>query len=287
MPPEPSSAPLAPVARTAYYCCVLRADDAARPQPVCGDTLAARFVDPAIRLDLQPLLRFRGPSASNVARHRLIDDLLRERLAHDPARRVFVLGAGFDTRAFRLGGGRWWEFDDPPLLALKEARLPAAAAPQPLVRLPVDLRGDALAAHLAALAGDDAALVVLEGVSMYLSEAALAALARTMRTALPRATLVCDLLSPAFVRWFSHGLRQALARLGAPLARHAAHPRLAFEAAGYAARQQTSVVAWARAAGTLPIPRWLLATLLRELRDGYTVWVFEPADPAPPAAAGP
>ena len=38
-----------PVARTAFYCCILRADDAASPLPVCGDALAARFVDEDVR----------------------------------------------------------------------------------------------------------------------------------------------------------------------------------------------------------------------------------------------
>lgn len=97
-------AELGPVARTAYYCCLLRAADAARPDPLCGDRHAERFLDAAIRRELAPLLRFRGPSESNVARHRLVDDLLRQAIAACPERRIFVVGAGFDTRAFRLPG---------------------------------------------------------------------------------------------------------------------------------------------------------------------------------------
>ncbi len=114
-----------PIARTAFYCCVIRADDAASTHPLCGDTFAGRFVDDAVRRDLAPLLSLGAPADSNVARHRLIDDELRERLASNPDRRIIVLGAGFDTRPFRLVGGRWTELDDPPLLAFKEQRLPA------------------------------------------------------------------------------------------------------------------------------------------------------------------
>ncbi|MFM9959801.1 MAG: class I SAM-dependent methyltransferase [Planctomycetaceae bacterium] len=181
---------LAPIARTAFYCCALRAADAASARPVCGDVFAARFLDDATLSEMQPLLRFRGPSASNVARHRLIDDLVRRSVEEEPARRTILLGAGFDTRAFRLAAGRWWEIDDANILAFKEERLPAKTAPNPLET------------------------------------------------------------------------RE--------------HPRVAIEAAGYRPRHMASIVGRARDAGTVQIPRWLLNTLLRELRDGYAVWEFEP-----------
>lgn len=265
-----------PVARTAFYCSILRADDAAAARPVCGDTLASRFIDDDVRRELAPLLRLPAPSASNVARHRLIDDLIRQRLTEDPAVRVVLLGAGFDTRAFRLEGGRWWEIDDPQLLAFKEERLPAATARNPLTRVPVDFQTDDLAAHLASLAGDDRALVVVEGVTMYLDDETLADLAGTVRSALPRATLVCDLMTPAFARTFSRSLRRELARLGATFSRRRGHPRRIIERAGYTARERHSIPGRARDAGTLPIPGWIFHTLLRGLRDGYAVWVFEP-----------
>src|SRR4249919_2868619 len=120
-----------PVARTAFYCCIVRADDARASTPVCGDTFAERFIDDDVRRDLTPLLGLRAPAASNVARHRIIDDLIREQLASDPNRRVILIGAGFDTRAYRIKGGQWFELDDPPLLAFKERRLPVAEAPNP------------------------------------------------------------------------------------------------------------------------------------------------------------
>ncbi len=265
-----------PVARTAFYCCALRAADAAGPEPVCGDSFAARFLDAETREELRPLLRFRGPSAGNVARHRLIDDLIREALRQDPARRVILLGAGFDTRAFRLPAGRWWEIEDPSLLAFKEERLPASSAPNPLSRIPISFQTDPLASRLAPLAGNDQALVVVEGVSMYLPEPALRDLAVTVRTHLPNATLICDLMSPAFSRRFSGGVRRELRRLGARFAEQHEHPRAIIESAGYSVREVASVIDRAREAGTLRIPRWLLATVLCELRDGYAVWTFEP-----------
>lgn len=263
-----------PVARTAFYCCVIRADDAARAAPVCGDTFAARFVDPAIRQDLAPLLRLARPAASNVARHRLIDDLVRAQLVSSPARRIILLGAGFDTRAYRIPGGRWFELDDPPMLALKDERLPRAEALNPLVRMPVSFSTEPPDQYLAPLAGDDDALVVLEGVSMYLSDAALASLASALIRHIPNATLVCDLMTARFAATYSRQLRRGLASLGATFGSRTRHPRHSIEAAGYRATSCESIVDFGRRMGSVKIPRLVLHTLLRGLRDGYCVWTF-------------
>jgi len=211
-----------------------------------------------------------------VARHRLIDDLLRDAIQDEPGRRIFIVGAGFDTRAFRLSGGRWWEFDDPSLLALKEERLPARSAPNPVLRQGVDFRREPLAKYLEPLAGNDEAVVVLEGVSMYLSPNDLTTIASTVHSFLPRATIIADLMSPAFRRRFAAGLRAELDRLGAHMAEVRTHPRYAIEVAGYRTVAFASIVSRAIEAGTLRIPRFVLNSVLRELRDGYAVWTFEP-----------
>ncbi|HEX6833754.1 MAG TPA: class I SAM-dependent methyltransferase [Rudaea sp.] len=264
------------VAPTAFYCCALRARDAARPQPICGDTFAQRFMDDARWEQMAPLIRLRGPAESNAARHRIIDDLLREELARDPRHRVLILGAGFDTRAFRLPGGRWWEFDDAALFDFKEQRLPAAQAPHPLTRRATDFASETPVHYLAPLASDEPTTVVLEGVSMYLPHAALAELAATIRRLLPNARFVCDLISPKFRARYSGHLRAELLKLGARFADEPTHARGAIENEGWYLVERLSIVDRARRAGLLPVPGWLLATFLRELRDGYAIYVFEP-----------
>ena len=271
-----STAAIGSLALTAFYCCALRAADAEQPVPVCGDTFAARFIDPETLERLRPALKFRGPAASNVARHRIVDDIVRVALGKNPGMRIVLLGAGLDTRSFRLRGGQWWELEDPALLAFKEERLPANTAPNPLMRVPVDFATADLRQHLARLAGPGEALIVLEGVSMYLPAAALTRSAAAVREAFPKAPIVCDLMSPAFQRRFAGGLHGALQGFGAHFAPDSAHPRLALEAAGYRMRSAVSIVGRARDAGSLRIPRWLLNSFLRELRDGYSVCTFEP-----------
>jgi methyltransferase (TIGR00027 family) len=270
------NSPIQPLPLTAFYCCALRAADAASASPVCGDNLAARFLDDETLAQLQPALSFSKPAASNVARHRIIDDIIRGALERNNDLRIIILGAGLDTRAFRMPGGRWWEFDDAALFALKETRLPAHTAPNPLTRTAIDFSRAELRDYLAPLAGDEEALVVLEGVSMYLPTGVLAKTAAAVRASVPRASIVCDLMSPAFRERFSRPLYRELGRLGAHFALNPTHSRVAFEEAGYHPTDVVSIVGRAREAGTIRIPRWLLNSLLRELRDGYAVWTFVP-----------
>jgi hypothetical protein len=54
---------------------------------------------------------------------------------------VVVIGAGFDTRAFRLCGGRWVELDEPALITLKEAHLPARTFTHPTLICDLTTRG--------------------------------------------------------------------------------------------------------------------------------------------------
>ena len=263
-----------PVARTAFYCCVIRADDAASADPLCGDTFAVRFVDDEVRRDVTPATRLKHPAISNVARHRMVDDIVRDALASDRNRRIILLGAGFDTRAYRMQGGRWFELDDPPLLAFKESRLPAAEAPNPVQRIPVVFQSDTPDRYIGQLAGDDHALVILEGVSMYLSDQALRDVAGALMRHLPNGTLVCDLMSAAFARRFGRPLQRAFRSLGATFGNQSPQPSQIFVNAGMQVRARHSIVRRAKQAGRVPFPNWLLNTLLRELCEGYVLWEF-------------
>jgi methyltransferase (TIGR00027 family) len=264
-----------PIAKTAYYCCGVRADDARGARPVCGDRFAERFMDGEGRAVFDRFRRFKGPNGSNLARCRVIDDLLRERLIAQPQTTVVLLGAGFDTRAFRLRGGRWLELDQPALIAIKEAKLPAREAPNPLQRVAIDFRRDRLEDVLARWTGTRPSVVVMEGVTMYVDPQPLLATLRTARRVFPAHTLICDLMTRTFARRFGGPLRREIAELGGDFGELVDDPAALVAAAGYRLVGTRSIPGAAVDLGTVRLPRWLLDTLLRSLRDGYQVFVFE------------
>jgi O-methyltransferase involved in polyketide biosynthesis len=94
--------------------------DAEHDQPVCGDVYAKAFMNEE---GLRVLEKFKDETAtnsSNVARHRIIDDFLRQELLDHPDLRVVIIGAGFDSRAYRLKGGSWFELDEPQVIVYKD-----------------------------------------------------------------------------------------------------------------------------------------------------------------------
>ncbi|MEP7021267.1 MAG: SAM-dependent methyltransferase [Pseudonocardiales bacterium] len=140
-----------------------------------------RLGSPLVRVaERHPLA---GVSAFALCRHRFIDEHLGAALADPHTAQVLILGAGYDSRAYRfadeLAGRRVFEVDLAPLSRRKAAIVaaqPARFAGNRVERVEINFRADSLAERLAASAFVSGAqtFVVWEGVSMYLSSVAVA-----------------------------------------------------------------------------------------------------------------
>jgi methyltransferase (TIGR00027 family) len=128
--------------RTAEYMALFRAlETARRPsrKRLFEDRFARRFLKPSLRAVVQlsrlPLAsspvawfidwRWPGARASGIARTRLIDDALADALRQGTSQ-VVILGAGFDSRGYRIPGiesARVFEVDHPATLAAKTSAL--------------------------------------------------------------------------------------------------------------------------------------------------------------------
>lgn len=266
---------LKPVSLTAFYTCGIRATDAAARRPVIGDAHAASLMTEdgwALARRMQGL---RNPWNSVLARHWLMDRHIRAALQSDPDLRVVLLGAGLDTRAFRMPAGRWLEIDEPALIAFKEQRLPAASAPRPLERVAVDFARESLADVLRAHAEPGRALAIVEGVVMYLGQAQLEASFAALAGLAPRVELLLDQMSPVFFRRVGQSTHRRLAAFGAPFRVADQDVAGAFSAAGFREVRSHSIPLAMAELGIGPAPAWLLHSLLRWLRDGYQVVELE------------
>ncbi len=264
-----------PVSKTAFYCCGVRMLDAERPQPVCGDRYARVFMEEEGRQILEGFRDEAGPNGSNVTRHRIIDDLLRARLLDDPARPILLIGAGFDTRAYRLKGGRWIEVDEEPIIRHKNERLPVSACPNTLERVAVDFSRNWLPDVVERLRGAGRITVVIEGVFGYLDEAKRGTLLSALHRQLKQHEIICDLTSRKFFRQYSGGVHQKLAALGADLLEPPEDPEAIFRDAGYERREEYSIVLRAAELKAIDAPSWAIRYFLGTLRKGYRICVFE------------
>lgn len=263
-----------PISDTAFYCCGLRMWDAEQPHPICGDGFAKVFMN---EQGMEIFNRFRpewGANVSNAARARYIDDLLRERLAANPELRVIVIGCGFDSRAFRLAGGAWFELDEPELIAYKNERLPAATARNPLRRIDVEFDRESLRDKLEPLANAMPTVFVIEGVTMYITADSLRSTLVILRSLFPCHQVIADLMTQTFLSTYGLAIKRLIAQLGADMI-PSEIPALPFEETGY--REVTSQEIFGLALGYLSLS-WL-APLMRlfmsGLFSGYTVRVFD------------
>ena len=143
-----------------------------------------------------------------------------EKAVHAGARQVVILGAGLDTRAFRLrvlAETTVYEVDHPATQAAKRERtVPLHPLARSLVFVAVDFERDSLstrlkdAGHLPAVP----TAWVWEGVVMYLSDAALSStLASVARSSAPGSTLIVHYHEPPARRTRASRIKSAVLRL--------------------------------------------------------------------------
>ena len=264
-----------PVSLTAYWTLAIRHDDAVSSRPVVGDGLAQRFMSDEARTVADRFQSLTKPNASLLARHRLIDDRLTAELARDPALLVVIIGCGFDTRAFRLGGGRWIEVDEPALLAYKQSRLPVSDAGNDLVRIPIQFADESLEEKLAPYATGNRVAIVLEGVLGYLHDDERRELISTLTRLFPRHVVFCDLPTRTFIARYSRKLVKRIRELGAEFGSSSNTPEALFYERGYRLLNRTSIMLSAGKLGAQGAPPAWFVRRLPSMRDGYCLWALE------------
>lgn len=250
------------VSDTARWTALHRATESARPDALFHDPLAERLAGAHGRAIVEHAPRSSRNGWWLVARTKIIDDTILQAIA-DGCDRVLNLAAGLDTRPYRLdlpADLTWWEADLPQLLAEKTQMLADQVPRCRLIRSAVDLADPrARDAFLdEALIGATRALVLTEGLVMYLADGDVAALSAAIRR--PEvAWWMLDFVGPGLKRT----MNEKVAGLGqnAPF-RFAPENGLAcFEELGWRVEEAESLLVAARRFRRLPMPMRVAARL--------------------------
>ena len=254
---------------TAHY----RAEESARPDALFSDPYAAGLAGERGRVIAEAARRSFGNGWFFIARTRIIDDFVAEALAAG-CDRVVNLAAGLDTRPYRLdlpAGLEWVEVDLPELIEEKNAALAAETPRCELTRMAVDLTdGDARRECLrTATAGAAKALVITEGLLLYLDESEVRAIAADLAT-VPVAWWITDVIGPGVVALTARSAKRNNARLTFGPADGIAF----FERAGWSVRSRRSqlpeAARWGRVSPVLRLLSRLPAPNPR--RPGRAPW---------------
>ncbi|MDD1685740.1 class I SAM-dependent methyltransferase [Methanoregula sp.] len=174
---------------TAEGVALIRATESAKPKDerICYDPYAVRFIRPEILAhfrDIPPEQReadraaydqeFPGQRNSIASRVRFFDDTVRKEIAGG-IRQVIILGAGYDSRAYRIEGirqARVFEIDRAELQDVKKAMVVQifGSLPSHVTYLPLDLSTSSIFTALIGAGFDrtQRAVVIMEGLLYYL-----------------------------------------------------------------------------------------------------------------------
>lgn len=222
------------VSRTALGAAICRLIEQYQPAPtrLFDDPVVAALVGRPLRI----LLRFAtmrrltiqqteavapGIYGTQVCRTRAIDDIAQAALTQGIAQ-VVLLGAGYDTRPYRLpqmGRAMTFEVDLPGIQAEKRARLQRylGRLPDHLTFIPIDFERQRLEEAFAgtALRSSLPTLFVWEGVTQYLTEAAVRQTLAFVGSAASGSVLVCTYVLQSIIERRSDipGVERLMAQL--------------------------------------------------------------------------
>lgn len=264
-----------PISKTAFYCCGVRMEDAESENPLLGDTYARTFMNEA---GLEIFRAFEDEpwaNAGNVARHRIIDDYLRNELKERPNTLVVLIGTGFDSRAFRLNGGRWLELDEPPVINYKNEKLSSVGCKNELHRLPIDFSQDSLEEVLAPYVTTDPVIVVVEGVIVYLEQKAIERILETVAKVFPSHQFICDLLTAKFYNKYARPFQEKIMALGTSLKYMKDRPQELFQSFGYTCVEKISITSRSKKFATAkPALKVLMRLFFSILWYGHSIYLF-------------
>jgi O-methyltransferase involved in polyketide biosynthesis len=168
--------------------------DAESPQPVLGDVWAKKLMDKVdYDTSRSPIAKQRRRQVTSIAvRGAQLDIWTRQFLAAHTNPVVLQIGAGLDSRVFRVNPGPdvdWYDIDFPDVIALRERFYPTRDHYHLVASSATDL------SWLDAIPSDRPALLIAEGVSMYLTESDGVALLRQIVERFPAGELQLDFWS--------------------------------------------------------------------------------------------
>ncbi len=193
------------VSDTAFWVAHYRGQEGKRKDALFQDPLAEKLAGEKGAQIAHLMTRSRYTGWSVVIRTHVIDGFIQKKVEAGEVDAVVNLGAGLDTRPYRLDlpkGLPWIEVDFAPMIEFKEEKLKAEEPRVALERVKIDLTKEELRREF--LSGINSRfkkiLVLTEGVIPYLTEIEVAALAKDLRAQSHIRFWIGEQLSPEVVK---------------------------------------------------------------------------------------
>ena len=213
--------PIEHVSDTARWVAVYRAMESERPDAIFRDPYARRLAGERGEEIVRTVKRGRSAAAAMIVRTAVMDEIILDQVARHGTDTVVNLAAGLDVRPWRLAlppSLRWVDVDFPDILAYKRETIGDARPVCEYETASVDLTdAEARRALFARLGAESRrALVVAEGLLIYLTEEQVGGLASDLHAVPSFAAWLLDLASPRLLRMMRRWWGKAAERGNAP-----------------------------------------------------------------------
>jgi methyltransferase (TIGR00027 family) len=191
------------VSDTALLVAACRALETARLDGFVRDPFAERLAGERGMAIAQALPRVEIMAFGVGVRSRCLDELVSKCVDERGIRAVLSVGAGLDARPWRLdlpAALRWIEVDFPDVLDYKAAMLASETPKCRLERIAADLNDPSARQAVFAAAFEAPALMITEGLLMYLAAGTIEALASESASSGGVRYWLSDITSPSFAR---------------------------------------------------------------------------------------
>ena len=132
-----------------------------------------------------------------IARTIVLDRLTTAYLAGHPGAVVVNIACGLDTRCYRMTGYRhWYNLDLPETMAVREKLLPESSAVIQIAMSAMDDWGSRIEET------DAPVLIIIEGLTMYLTEADVQRIFAVIAGRFPQAAVLVETMNPMVVKRF-------------------------------------------------------------------------------------
>ena len=196
------------VSDTAHWVAMYRAMETDRKEPLFRDPFARRLAGPRGEAIIETLPRARAMAWAMIVRTAVMDEILLRAVNREGVRTVVNLAAGLDARPWRLDLPMkltWLDVDLPDIQQYKRKMLKDEHAQCQLEWVPADLADPgarrSVLAKVAASPGP--ALVITEGLLIYLEREQVMALATDLATTANLRWWLLDIASPGLLKMMS------------------------------------------------------------------------------------
>jgi len=209
------------VSDTARWVATYRAMESERPDALFHDPFARRLAGAKGDEIVNTIKQGRSMAWAMIVRTQVIDEIIRAEITGDRIDLVLNLAAGLDARPWRMElphSLHWVDVDLPDILRYKLETLRGVPARCSYEAVEADLRDAAVRRALFARVGarTQRALVVTEGLLIYLGDEAVAALASDLHAVPTFARWIIDIASPRLLKMMSKSWGKSVAAGNAP-----------------------------------------------------------------------